>query len=129
MIARELTISLQALFSTDEQTQAWMAAARMPETRALIRRWSKIETIGVTAVVVGIALLIVAPFGSIAVAVWADVTDTDRSGLHWWIWGITLGTLAAGTTASIVVLRFSSTGTIDAGSGSAARRSVDVPVR
>lgn len=102
MIDKELTFSLHAIIGIDEQTTAWMAAARTPETRALIRRWSWIESIGLMAMVLGVALLVIAPFGSIAVAVWADVTDTGRSALHWWIWGITLGLLAVGGVAALV---------------------------
>lgn len=61
-----------------------MAAARTPQTRARIRRWSKVETVAVFTMLGGIALLGLAPLASIAVAVWAAVTDTDRTGWYWW---------------------------------------------
>lgn len=95
-------LSLIGLIATDEQTREWMAAARTPETRARIRCWSKIETLGMLMTLVGIALLCLAPFASIAVAIWSSVSDVDQPWLHWWIWGVTLGVLASGTAASLV---------------------------
>ena len=88
-------ISLLGLVATDEQTREWMAAARTPETRARIRRWAKVETVTVFMMFAGIALLLVAPFASIAVAIWSSVTDVERTYLYWWIWGVS-GVLAVG---------------------------------
>lgn len=88
-------ISLRGMVATDEQTREWMAAARTPETRACIRRWSKIEAVAVITTLAGIALLILAPFASVAVAVWTSVADIDRPDLYWWIWGVT-GVVAVG---------------------------------
>lgn len=53
MIGQEITVVLRSLFTTDEQTQEWMAAAHTAQTRARIRRWAKIETIGMTSVETG----------------------------------------------------------------------------
>jgi len=47
-------------------------------------------------------LLLLAPFASIAVAVWSTVTDVDRSNLYWWIWGTAVGVTASGTVAHLV---------------------------
>lgn len=105
MIAREITVSLQALFSTDEQTREWMAAARTPETRARIRRWAKAETVGMTTLLVGLALVILAVFASIAMAIWVGVSDIDHTGLLWWIWGVAIGMTACGIAANLVAAR------------------------
>ncbi|MFC0673016.1 hypothetical protein [Brachybacterium hainanense] len=95
-------ISLLGLVATDEQTREWMAAARTPEVRRRIRRWSKIESISMVAMLAGIALLCLAPFASIAVAVWSSVGDVDRSWLHWWVWGVTAAIVFGGTIASLL---------------------------
>ncbi|WP_353115171.1 hypothetical protein [Microbacterium sp.] len=95
-------ISLVGLVATDEQTQEWMAAARRPETRARIRRWSKVETVAVFVMLAGIALLLVAPFASIAVAIWNAVTDVERTYLYWWIWSVP-GIFALGGVVVAVV--------------------------
>ncbi|WP_144016723.1 hypothetical protein [Beutenbergia cavernae] len=95
-------LSLLGLIATDEQTREWMAAARTPETRARIRYWSKVETISTATMLAGIALLLIAPFGSIALAVWSSVTDTDRTVLYWWIWGIPAVLAMGGVVAALV---------------------------
>lgn len=95
-------LSLIGLIATDEQTREWMAAARTPETRARIRRWSRIESVAAVIMLAGIALLVVAPFASIAAAVWDAITDMERIHLHWWIWGTTIGALAVGTVGFLL---------------------------
>lgn len=96
MSRREITSILQSLFATDEQTAAWTAAARTPETRARIRRWSRIETVGITTTLAGIAMLLASPFASIAVVIWTGVAGVNRADLHWWIWGAAIGVAVSG---------------------------------
>lgn len=105
MITREITVSLRSLFTTDEQTRGWMASARTPETRARIRRWSKVETVGMTTILVGIALIVLASFASIPVAVWSSATDNNRPDPYWWIWGVAIGVTACGTVADLIATR------------------------
>lgn len=95
-------LSLVGLVGTDEQTREWMAAARTRETRARIRRWSKVETIAAFTTLAGIALLVLAPFASIGVAIWDAVTDVERTYLHWWVWGVA-GVVAVGGIAVAMV--------------------------
>ncbi|WP_220270966.1 hypothetical protein [Tsukamurella tyrosinosolvens] len=90
-------LSLRGLVSADEQTAEWMAAARTPQTRAAIRRWSKVETLSIAVVAAGLALFLFAPFASVAVAIWSRASGTDHGVLHCWIWGTALGVLAAGS--------------------------------
>ncbi|WP_405929119.1 hypothetical protein OG554_22715 [Streptomyces griseus] len=95
MSMRENTI-VQTLFLPSAQTAEWMAAARTPETRARIQRWSRIETAGIAATLMGITLLLLASFASIGVAVWHSVTDGDPAGPLWWIWGTAVGVAGIG---------------------------------
>lgn len=101
-VTRWKHLSLLGLTTTDEQTREWMAAARTPETRARIRRWSKVETVAAVIMLVGLVMLLIAPFASIAVAVWDAITDMERTHLHWWIWVTTIGVLAIGTVGFLL---------------------------
>ncbi|MEW1819104.1 MULTISPECIES: hypothetical protein [Streptomyces] len=95
MSLRKNTI-VRTLFLPGAQTAEWMAEARTPETRARIQRWSRIETAGIAAALVGFTLLLLASFASIGVAVWHSVTDGDPAGPLWWIWGTAVGVAGIG---------------------------------
>ncbi|MBM7368662.1 hypothetical protein [Gordonia hydrophobica] len=90
---------IRSLLPTDQQIADWTAAARTPRTRARIRRWSRAEAIGLAILLAGLALSILGPFASIAVAVWSVVSDNRSGHLYWWIWGIALGVTALGAVA------------------------------
>lgn len=96
------SITLLSLFSPDAQTAERMAAARTPETRARIRRWSCIETVGIATTLVGIALLMLASFASIGVAVWHSSTDGDPARPLWWIWGTAVGVAGIGALTWVI---------------------------
>ena len=55
-----------------------MASARTPESRARIRRWSRVESIGLVVALAGHALLVVALIATIVVAVWFDLGRASR---------------------------------------------------
>lgn len=94
-------LTLRGLIRTDEQTRQRMAAARTPETRTRIRRWSRVESISMMAMAVGFALILIAPLASIGVAVWMSVTGVDHPELYWWIWGATIIILVGGIIVSL----------------------------
>lgn len=77
--------------NADDQTADWMAKARTAETRTRIRRWSRVETTGVLTVLGGVALLVLAPFATLALAIWFGVAGIDRTDVYWWVWGIAAG--------------------------------------
>ncbi|WP_307365000.1 hypothetical protein [Microbacterium sp. W4I4] len=105
MIFREISASLPDLFSTDEQIRDWMAAAHTSETRVRIRRWATIEAIGMTTLLVGFTLAILAMIASIALAVWAGITGIDTLSLFWGVWGVTTGVTACGVTTHLIATR------------------------
>lgn len=104
-MTRPKGITLQSLFPSDEEIRQWTAMGRTPETHARIRRWAKIEGIGMTMLLVGIVLLLIAPFASMGIAIWPGDADSAPRTLHWWIWGITIGVLASGIAANLVATR------------------------
>lgn len=77
---------LRSPFPGPENAVSHTVAARTPETRARIRRWSRVESVGIVVTLLGIVLLFLAPFASVAVVIWSSITDVDRTFLHWWIW-------------------------------------------
>lgn len=77
--------------NADDQTADWMAKARTAETRTRIRRWSRVETSGVLAALVGVSLLVLAPFATLALAIWFGVAGIDRTDVYWWVWGTAAG--------------------------------------
>ncbi|WLQ37264.1 hypothetical protein P8A18_29200 [Streptomyces castrisilvae] len=77
--------------NADDQTADWMAQARTAETRTRIRRWSRVETTGVLTVLVGASLLVLAPFATLALAIWFGVAGIGRTDVYWWVWGIAAG--------------------------------------
>jgi hypothetical protein len=86
----EIVTALRTLFAAREQSAAWMKAARTPETRARILHWSRVENVGIMTTLLGVSLLCTSPFLSVAVAIWSTVDGVDRTGVHWWIWGIAI---------------------------------------
>ncbi|MEV0786038.1 hypothetical protein AB0I52_24405 [Streptomyces sp. NPDC050423] len=81
----------QWIHNADDQTADWMSKTDTPETRKRIRRWSRMETIGVMAVLASIPLLLLAPFATLALAIWFDVAGIDRTDVYWWLWGTAAG--------------------------------------
>jgi len=104
-MTRPKHISFLGLVTPDEQTQEWMAAARTSETRGRIRRWSKAETVAVLMMLAGVALLILAMFASVAVAIWSSVTDAGHAGFYWWIWGVAIGVTVLGAVGSLIATK------------------------
>ncbi len=96
------SISAWGLIGTDQQTADWMAAARTPETRARIRRWSRIETIGVVLLVPGICALLAAPVVTLALAIGFAVAGVRHTDVYWWLWGVPLGLSVAGAAVMAV---------------------------
>ncbi|WP_308251019.1 hypothetical protein [Streptomyces anulatus] len=88
----------QRLHNADDQTADWMAKARTPETRKRIRRWSRMEKTGVVAALAGVSLLVLAPFATLALAIWFSIAGIDRTEAYWWLWGIAVGVPLAGGT-------------------------------
>lgn len=68
------------IHNADDQTADWMAKARTPAARARIRRWSRVETIGVFVALGGLAATFVAPIVTLALAVWMVVSFPRFSG-------------------------------------------------
>ncbi|MGI6877697.1 hypothetical protein [Microbacterium sp. gxy059] len=87
------------LFSPDAQTVEGMAAARTAETRERIRRWPRIETGGIATALAGVALLMLAPLASVAVAIWSGVADGDPAAPMRGIWGTAVGVAGIGVLA------------------------------
>lgn len=100
-----IAVTVETFFPTGEETAAWAAMAHTPETRARIRRWCRAEVVAITTTLIGIALLLAAPFASIAVAVWSVVTDADLTYLYWWIWGVVSLFAVTGGIAWVVATR------------------------
>lgn len=96
------SITLLSLFSPDAQTAEWMSAARTPETRAGIQRWSRVERAGIATTLVGVALLLLASFASVAVAIWSSVSGRDPAGTLWWIWGTAVGVACVGALTWVI---------------------------
>lgn len=84
------------LHNADDQTADWMAKARTPAARARIRRWSRVETIGVFVALGGFAALFVAPVVTLLLAIWIAVTGNGRTDVYWWLWGVVLGVSLVG---------------------------------
>ena len=99
------SVTLQSLLSSDDETRGWLAMARTPETRARIRRWATIETLGMLILLVGGALCCLAVLATIAVGIWSIAGNVDRPHLYWWIWGVALGVLTCGLAALLVATR------------------------
>lgn len=78
------------------RTTAWMASARTPESRARIRRWSRVESIGLVVALAGLALLVVALIATIVVAVWFDLGGIDLADVYRWLWGVAVGVTLVG---------------------------------
>ncbi|MGO2110042.1 MAG: hypothetical protein ACTH31_00335 [Pseudoclavibacter sp.] len=95
-------ISVRGLFTTDEQTADWMSRARRPETRARIRRWSRAETVIVWSTIAGLALLVAAPFVTLALIIWFAIAGIDRVDVYWWLWGFAAGLPTLGAIAGVI---------------------------
>lgn len=93
------------LHNADDQTADWMAKARTPKSRMRIRRWSRMETIGVVAALCGVPLLLLAPIATLACAVWFGVAGIDRPDVYWWLWGIAAGVPLVGAVLMVVSSR------------------------
>ncbi|GAA4672919.1 hypothetical protein [Gordonia humi] len=102
MIGRKTPVELRALFVSDEDVRGWMSPRSTPAARTRVRRWVRVENVAMTTIVVGAALMVLAPVASIAVAVWSTVTDIGRPDLYWWIWGIAIGVFACGMIAWVI---------------------------
>lgn len=76
----------QLLHNDDDRTADWMARARTGESRARIRRWSRVETTGVLAILAGSAALLIAPIATLALIIWFSIADIDRTDVYWWLW-------------------------------------------
>ncbi|MEU3269344.1 hypothetical protein ABZ639_00775 [Saccharomonospora sp. NPDC006951] len=90
------------LHNADDQTADWMAKARTPQSRARIRYWSRVETIGVFVALAGIATLLAAPIATLALVIWFSVADIDHTAVYWWLWGVAAGVPLAGALAMVV---------------------------
>lgn len=67
------------LHNGDDQTADWIATAGTPETRARVRRWSRVETTGVYAAIARITLLLITSIVTLVVAVWFSATRSTRT--------------------------------------------------
>ncbi|MFI1463232.1 hypothetical protein [Nocardia carnea] len=79
------------LHNADDQTADWMAKARTPETCARIRRWSRLEAIGVMAALAGLVVLVTAPIATVALIIWFYVSGIDRIDVYWLLWSVAIG--------------------------------------
>ncbi|MFD5225584.1 hypothetical protein ACFWHT_08190 [Microbacterium sp. NPDC058342] len=104
MVTQEITVVLRSLFTTDEQTRQWMAAARTPETRARIRQWVRIEALGLATFLLGLSLVIVAVVVSIATAMGSGIGNAPPA-LFWWSWGVAIGVTACGAVGWVIAIR------------------------
>lgn len=95
-------VVLRNLAPTEQQIMNWMSRARTLETRTRIRRWSRAEKAFLIATLVGVALLVLAPFVTVALLIWFSVADLDRIGVYWWIWGPAMGMSVLGSTAGVI---------------------------
>ena len=93
---------LRSPFPGPENAVSHTVAARTPETRARIRRWSRVESVGIVVTLLGIVLLFLAPFASVAVVIWSSITDVDRTFLHWWIWGVATAVAVPGAALWVI---------------------------
>ncbi|AXK35348.1 hypothetical protein DVA86_24580 [Streptomyces armeniacus] len=84
------------LHNADDQTADWIAKARTPESRARIRRWSRVETIGVLVALGGLAALFIAPIVTLALAIWSAIAGIDRTDVYWWLWGVAISVSTLG---------------------------------
>jgi len=78
----------------------WIARAETSGTRARVRRWARVETVGVLVANVGVAGLVLALLASLAGIVCDTVTRRDQAGVLWWLWGVPLGLLVVGLILS-----------------------------
>jgi len=80
---------------TAEQNEKWMARARTPETRARIRRWSRLETLGAILMMSGVVPLFIHPVAVLVIVIWFN---------HWYVYvgyfGGAVGALLAGAALS-----------------------------
>ncbi|MFE7337820.1 hypothetical protein [Streptomyces griseus] len=81
----------QWIHNADDQTEDWMSKTGSPGTRTRIRRWSRMETIGVVATLAAVPLLLLAPLATLAFAIWFSVAGIGRTDVYWWLWGIAVG--------------------------------------
>ncbi|WP_097865914.1 hypothetical protein [Streptomyces sp. rh34] len=86
-MSRSKYTMLRKLTQPDVQTAEWMAQARTPGTRARIRRWSRLETVGAVLTVGGVHAITAGSLVTMAVAVWFEVADIDRIDVYFWLWG------------------------------------------
>lgn len=101
-MSRLRCITLWSVTEVDAQTAEWMASARTAGTRARIRCWARVETISVVLMLASFTALMIAPFVTLALAIWFSVARIDRTDVYWWLWGINLSVLAVGAIASAI---------------------------
>lgn len=78
---------------TRGQTDGWMSRARTPETRARIRRWSRVENVSGLILLAGtVAFVASVPVG-IGLAVWFWTAGVDRFDVFAWLYGSGAGVL------------------------------------
>ena len=87
---------------TDQETARWVSRARTPKTRARIRRWSRAENISMLVTLLGMALLAISPFATVALLIVFGFAEIERTDIFWWLWGSSGGMSIAGTIAGVI---------------------------
>lgn len=93
---------------SDEYVEYWVARAKTPETRARIRRLSRLEDLTNGILLTGMILFLLMALTRVVLAIWFWAPDAGDSTIFLWVLGITLG-----VTVTSVFLN-SAVGVIDA---------------
>ena len=86
----------------DQRAEYWASRAKTPQTRARIRRWSRIENIAIGILLVGMALFVLMILVSIALAIWFEIAGIDRDDVYMWGFGIAPCVVIPGAITEII---------------------------
>lgn len=76
---------------SDEYVEYWVARAKTPETRARIRRLSRLEDLTNGILLTGMILFLLMALTRVVLAIWFWAPDAGDSTIFLWVLGITLG--------------------------------------
>ncbi|MET7641130.1 hypothetical protein [Streptomyces sp. NPDC005438] len=89
--------------SGDDFAEFWAGRARTPETRARIRRLSRIDNISMGIMLTGMGLFVLMILVSIVLGIWFWIAGTSRSDVFLWGFGTALGVLLVGAVPEALV--------------------------
>lgn len=87
---------------SDQFADYWASRAKTPQTRARIRRLSRLGNISIGILLTGIGLFGLMILVSIALCIWFWIDDISCPGIFIWGFGITMGVTAIGGVLNVI---------------------------